>query len=178
MNQSTKSIITIFILEFVQICTTNAVPIVETTKEVIPIKKNCDCGKKSNNETMSVPMVDKADKTIKTEKPIEHIGHFYVEPIDEGKEAIIFPDFKYSEYHQDNSLGTGTGTSTGAFPATSFAKKQAFLNDAKHLSDDQDWNDDVRHDHVHQPFEHFYDHTNNYPLESLLHPKPGFTGWN
>ncbi|MCO5590105.1 hypothetical protein L7F22_044074 [Adiantum nelumboides] len=169
MSPFNKSIFLFAFIAFAQIFLANASPIVQsnevTPPSPSPPKVECDCAKKGPlNETATATMpAPLMDKTIKStvKPPVEHIGHIFIEPIGNGKEAIIIPEYIHGTDHH-KSLSTGTGTTTTA--ALLAAKKQAILNESitKGYPDDDDWDTDLPRQHYHSHFNRYNDRLSNY----------------
>lgn len=143
------------------ICFTKASPIVQpndvTPSPPPPAKTECNCAKKPLTDptttTTALSSPNKMDKTIKTDK-----YHIFVEPIGNGKEAIIIPaEVMHNDHHKD------VGTTVSPSAAMIAAKKQAIFNQPKvAYSDDDDWDTDVPRDHYRPRFNRFNDRSSNY----------------
>ncbi|PWN36790.1 uncharacterized protein FA14DRAFT_6984 [Meira miltonrushii] len=164
MSYLSKHVLLLAFLAIAYVCFTNASPIVQPNDVTptappppAPAKTECSCAKKPLTDpttaTSTSPLPDKTDKTIKTDK-----YHIYVEPIGNGKEAIIIPaEVMHGDRHKD------VGTTTSPSAALIAAKKQAILNQSKTTyPDDGDWDTDLPRDHYRPHFTRFNDRSSNY----------------
>jgi predicted ATP-grasp superfamily ATP-dependent carboligase len=169
-----KSIFLLAFIAFTQILLTNATPIVQSNEVTpsppspSPPKVECDRAKKvplneTATATMPAPLMDKTIKST-VKPPIEHIGHIFIEPIGNGKEAIIIPEYIHgADHHKSLSTGMGTTTPTTTTAALLAAKKQAILNEpiTKGYPDYDDWDTDLPRQHYHSHFNRYNDRLSN-----------------